>query len=59
MKKIEKLLPLDEENIYLPEYEVRLNFNGRQILAKFDLVVINQYNIILFLLLLPLKTYIP
>lgn len=48
MKKIEKLLPLDEENLYLPEYEVRLNFNGREILAKFDLVVINQYNISLW-----------
>lgn len=40
MNNIENLLPLREENIYLPEYEVRLNLNGKIISAKYDLVII-------------------
>lgn len=48
MKNIERLLPLKEENIYFPEYEVRLKFGDSEILAMYDLVIIEPNKISLW-----------
>ncbi|MDY4737453.1 PD-(D/E)XK nuclease family protein [Terrisporobacter sp.] len=48
VNKIKDLLPINEENIYLPEYEIRLNFAGRHIIAKVDLVIIEKNKISLW-----------
>lgn len=48
INKIKDLLPIQEENIYLPEYEMNLNFNGKKIVAKVDLVVIEKDKISLW-----------
>ena len=42
ISKIKDILPIEEENIYLPEYEMNLNLNGRNIVAKVDLVIIEK-----------------
>lgn len=45
--KIKKLFPMDkeEDKIYLPEYEVRLNLNKNIITAKYDLIIIDKDSI--------------
>lgn len=48
INKIKDLLPIKEENIYLPEYEMNLNLNGRKIVAKIDLVIIQKDKISLW-----------
>lgn len=48
INKIKDILPIKSENIYLPEYEIRLNLDGRNILAKVDLVVIEKDKISLW-----------
>ncbi|WP_455539495.1 PD-(D/E)XK nuclease family protein [Terrisporobacter sp.] len=48
LNKIKDLLPISEENIYLPEYEIRLNLSGRYIIAKIDLVIIEKDKISLW-----------
>lgn len=47
IEKIKKLLPmtLEDESIYLPEYEIRYNLNGYIITAKYDLIVIKNNKI--------------
>lgn len=42
ISKIKDILSIEEENIYLPEYEMNLNLNGRNIVAKVDLVIIEK-----------------
>ena len=48
INKIKDLLPIKEDNIYLPEYEMNLNLNGRKIVAKIDLVIIDKDKISLW-----------
>lgn len=48
INKIKDLLPIKEGNIYLPEYEMNLNFQGRKIVAKVDLVIIEKNQISLW-----------
>lgn len=43
--KIKALIPINEESIYLPEYEIRYKLNEDIIIAKYDLIIINQDNI--------------
>ena len=45
INNIKKLLPINDENIYLPEYEVRYNFEGNKIQAKYDLVIVGKNSI--------------
>lgn len=45
MNKIKDILPIKEEDIYLPEYGVRLNLNDKNIIAKVDLVEITKDSI--------------
>lgn len=45
IKKIKKVVPIKDENIYLPEYEVRLRLGENNIQAKYDLVVIGKNTI--------------
>ncbi len=45
IEKIKTLLPKNDKNLYLPEYEIRYTLNGNEILAKYDLVVIGKNNI--------------
>lgn len=45
IENIKKTVPIEEEKIYLPEYEVRMNLNGDIIQAKYDLIVIGKDNI--------------
>ena len=42
INKIKDLLPIKEDNIYLPEYEMNLNLKGRNIVAKVDLVIVEK-----------------
>lgn len=42
INKIKKVIPINKENIYLPEYEVRYNLFGDEIQAKYDLVIIKK-----------------
>lgn len=48
INKIKDLLTIEEDNIYLPEYEINLNLNGRKIVAKMDLVIIEKDKISLW-----------
>ncbi|MCC3867788.1 PD-(D/E)XK nuclease family protein [Terrisporobacter mayombei] len=48
INKIKDLLPIKECNIYLPEYEMNLNLNGRKVVAKVDLVIIEKDKISLW-----------
>ena len=48
INKIKDLLPIEEGNIYLPEYEMNLNLNGRKIVSKVDLVIIEKDKISLW-----------
>ena len=43
--KIKKLFPMNDDKIYLPEYEVRLNLDDSIITAKYDLLIIDKDNI--------------
>ena len=43
--KIKALIPINKESIYLPEYEIRYKLNEDIIIAKYDLIIINQENI--------------
>lgn len=45
IEKIKKLLPITNDNIYLPEYELRYNLDGYEIQAKYDLVVLKKDSI--------------
>lgn len=45
IEKIKKLVPIKNEYIYLPEYELRLNINGYKIQAKYDLLVLGNDSI--------------
>lgn len=45
ISKIKKLIPIENEKTYLPEYEVRYSLNGNIIQAKYDLVVIGKNKI--------------
>lgn len=45
MDKVKKLIPIKENYIYLPEYEVRYKLNGNEIQAKYDLVIIGKDSI--------------
>lgn len=42
INKIKKLIPLKEDDIYLPEYEIRYNLFGNELQAKYDLVVLGK-----------------
>ncbi len=42
INKIKDIVPLKEENIYLPEYEINLKLEGRDIVATMDLLVISK-----------------
>lgn len=48
INKIKDLLPIEEGNIYLPEYEMNLNLNGRKIVSKVDLFIIEKDKISLW-----------
>jgi len=39
---LRKFLPFNEEDDFYPEYELRINFNGIKLLAKFDLLYLRQ-----------------
>lgn len=43
--KVKKLIPMQDEYTYLPEYEVRYNLNGSLIQAKYDLIVMKDNEI--------------
>ncbi|MGO0862551.1 PD-(D/E)XK nuclease family protein, partial [Clostridioides difficile] len=45
IENIKKIVPIEKEKIYLPEYEVRMNLNGDILQAKYDLIVIGKGNI--------------
>lgn len=45
IEKIKKLVPIEDEFIYLPEYELRYNLEGYNIQAKFDLVILGKNSI--------------
>lgn len=42
LEKIKRLIPIKDDKIYLPEYEVRYSLNNFKIQAKFDLVVVDK-----------------
>ncbi|WP_195945561.1 PD-(D/E)XK nuclease family protein [Paraclostridium bifermentans] len=45
LEKIKRLIPLKDNKLYLPEYEVRYSLNNFKIQAKFDLVVVDKDSI--------------
>ncbi|EQF26163.1 PD-(D/E)XK nuclease superfamily protein [Clostridioides difficile CD160] len=45
IENIKKVVPIKEDKIYLPEYEVRMTLKGDTIQAKYDLVVIGKDSI--------------
>ena len=45
IEKIKKLVPIEKDYIYLPEYELRLNINGYKVQAKYDLLVLGNDSI--------------
>lgn len=45
LDKIKRLIPLRNEHIYLPEYEIRYKLEGVNIQAKYDLIIISEDNI--------------
>lgn len=45
LAKIKRLVPIKNNKLYLPEYEVRYSLNNFKIQAKFDLVVIDEDSI--------------
>ncbi|RDY23409.1 PD-(D/E)XK nuclease family protein [Romboutsia maritimum] len=45
LDNIKKIIPINNDKTYLPEYEVRYNFKGNNIQAKYDLVVIGKNSI--------------
>ncbi len=45
LEKIKRLIPIKDDNLYLPEYEVRYSLNNFKIQAKFDLVVVDKDSI--------------
>ncbi|MDB0440483.1 PD-(D/E)XK nuclease family protein [Clostridioides difficile] len=45
IENIKKIVPIEKEKIYLPEYEVRINLNGDRLQAKYDLIVIGKDSI--------------
>ncbi|RDY25962.1 PD-(D/E)XK nuclease family protein [Romboutsia weinsteinii] len=45
IEKIKKLIPIEEDKVYLPEYELRYNMNGDYLQAKYDLVVLGKNSI--------------
>ncbi|MGL5507628.1 MAG: PD-(D/E)XK nuclease family protein [Paraclostridium sp.] len=45
LDKVKRLIPLNEEYIYLPEYEVRYKLDDVNIQAKYDLVIISDNKI--------------
>ncbi|MEG2789141.1 MAG: PD-(D/E)XK nuclease family protein, partial [Romboutsia sp.] len=42
MSKIKKIVPIKNEYIYLPEYEIRYNLGDNIIQAKYDLVILKE-----------------
>ncbi|MGX4601013.1 PD-(D/E)XK nuclease family protein [Faecalimicrobium sp. JNUCC 81] len=42
ISKIKKLIPINKEDIYLPEYEIRYNLFGNEVQAKYDLVILGK-----------------
>lgn len=45
LEKIKRLIPIKDDKLYLPEYEVRYSLNNFKIQAKFDLVVVDKDSI--------------
>lgn len=45
LEKIKRLIPIKDDKLYLPEYEVRYSLNNFKIQAKFDLVVVGKDSI--------------
>lgn len=45
IEKIKKLVPIEKDYIYLPEYELRLNINGYKVQVKYDLLVLGNDSI--------------
>ncbi|MCC0704974.1 MULTISPECIES: PD-(D/E)XK nuclease family protein [unclassified Clostridioides] len=45
IENIKKIVPIEKEKMYLPEYEVRMNLNGDILQAKYDLIVVGKGNI--------------
>lgn len=45
LEKIKRLVPIKDDKLYLPEYEVRYSLNNFKIQAKFDLVVLDKDSI--------------
>lgn len=45
LEKIKRLIPIKDDNLYLPEYGVRYSLNNFKIQAKFDLVVVDKDSI--------------
>ncbi|MGL5329346.1 MAG: PD-(D/E)XK nuclease family protein [Peptostreptococcaceae bacterium] len=45
IKKIKTILPMEDERVYLPEYEIRYNLDGDVVQAKFELIIIGSDNI--------------
>lgn len=45
LEKIKRLMPIKDDKLYLPEYEVRYSLNNFKIQAKFDLVVVDKDSI--------------
>lgn len=45
LEKIKRLIPIKDDKLYLPEYEVRYSLNNFKIQAKFDLVVLDKDSI--------------
>ncbi|OPJ56807.1 PD-(D/E)XK nuclease family protein [Alkalithermobacter paradoxus] len=42
INNLTQLLPIDSKNIYLPEYEIRINEDKIRLLAKYDLIIIKE-----------------
>lgn len=45
LEKIKRLVPIKDDKLYIPEYEVRYSLNNFKIQAKFDLVVVDKDSI--------------
>lgn len=45
LEKIKRLIPIKDDKLYFPEYEVRYSLNNFKIQAKFDLVIIDENSI--------------
>lgn len=45
LEKIKRLIPIKDNKLYLPEYEVRYKLDNFKIQAKFDLVIIDENSI--------------